>query len=149
MTEIRFYHLQKQTLDQALPLILEKVFDAKKKAVVRLTDNKEVARMNDILWTHKPHSFLPHGSIKNGYSELQPIWLTDKSENPNQADTLILTQGCIEEDLSPYNLCCEILDGLNGTAIQHARQRWKKYKDQGFEVTYWYQNENGRWDKKA
>lgn len=149
MTEIRFYHLQKQTLDQALPLILEKVYDTKKNAVVRLSDKKEVARMNDVLWSYKETSFLPHGYEKTGKATMQPIWLTDKPENPNNANILILTQNTVEEDMTPYDLCCEILDGHNDKAIQEARKRWKTYKDQGFEVTYWHQNENGKWEKKA
>ena len=84
MTDVRFYHLQKQTLDQALPLILEKVYQTKKNAVVRMADEKEVTRMNDVLWKYKPHSFLPHGCAKTGHANDQPIWLTNKSENPNQ-----------------------------------------------------------------
>ena len=149
MTEVRFYHLQKQSLDQALPLILEKVYQSKNNAVVRLSSEAEVQRMNDILWTYKPQSFLPHGAKKNGHAEFQPIWLTDKAENPNAAKTLILTQGIVEENLEDFDLCCEMLDGHNDQAIQDARQRWKDYKSKGFEITYWHQSESGKWDKKA
>lgn len=149
MTEVRFYHLQKQNLDQALPLILEKVFQTKKNCVVRLSDEKEVARMNDILWTYKPSSFLPHGTNKTGHAERQPIWLTSKQENLNNAKTLILTQGMVEEDLSPFDLTCEMLDGHDESAIKEARNRWKTYKEKGFEITYWHQKETGGWEKKA
>ena len=149
MTEIRFYHLQKQSLDQALPLILEKVYQTKNNAVVRLSDAKEVTRMNDILWTYKNSSFLPHGCKKTGRAEVQPIWLTDKSENPNDAKTLILTQNTTQDDMSDHDLCCEMLDGHDDNAITAARNRWKIYKDQGFGVTYWYQSESGRWEKKG
>ena len=149
MTEVRFYHLQKQNLDQALPLILEKVFQTKKKCVVRMSDEKEVTRMNDILWTYKPDSFLPHGSHKTGRAEKQPIWLTHKDDNPNNGETLILTQGMMEEDLSPYGLTCEMLDGHDERAIKEARNRWKNYKEKGYNVTYWHQKETGGWEKKA
>lgn len=149
MPEIRFYHLQKQTLDQALPLILEKVHQTKRNAIVRMGNEKEVNRMNDVLWAHKPDSFIPHGCAKTGNADQQPIWLTHKSENPNEASTLILTQNTIEEDLTSYNLCCEILDGRDENAIQNARTRWKSYKEKGFDVTYWFQSETGTWKKKA
>ena len=149
MTEVRFYHLQKQTLDQALPLILEKVYQTKNNAIVRMADTKEVTRMNDILWSYKPHSFLPHGCKKTGHENDQPIWLTDKTENPNDAKTLILTQNTTEENLSDFDLCCEMLDGHDNAAISEARNRWKTYKDKGFDVTYWYQSETGKWEKKA
>jgi len=149
MTEVRFYHLQKQTLDQALPLILEKVYQTKNNAIIRMSDAKEITRMNDILWSYKPNSFLPHGCKKTGHPNEQPIWLTDKSENPNNAKTLILTQNAIEESLNDFDLCCEMLDGHDNAAISEARNRWKTYKDKGFDVTYWYQSETGKWEKKA
>ncbi len=149
MTEVRFYHLQKQTLDQALPLILEKVYQTGKNAVVRMVDEKEVNRMNDLLWTYKPASFLPHGCKKTGNADQHPIWLCAKAENPNNAKTLILTQGQTEDDMTPYDLCCDMLDGRNDEAVKNARTRWKEYKEKGFTVTYWFQSESGKWEKKA
>lgn len=149
MTDVRFYHLQKQTLDQALPQILEKAFKADNRIVVRMADDKEIERMNTLLWTYKPEVFLPHGSKKNGQADKQPIWLTDKDENPNQADVLVLTQSAETEDIGTYKLCCEMLDGRNEESVANARKRWKIYQDAGHDVTYWYQDESGKWDKKA
>jgi len=149
MTEVRFYHLQKQTLDQALPLILEKVYSTGKNALVKMLDDKEVIRMNDHLWAYKPASFIPHGCPKTGNAKHQPIWLTADNDNPNNAETLILTQGRTEETIDQFGLVCEMLDGRNDTAITEARARWKEYKDKGFSVTYWFQSESGKWEKKA
>lgn len=148
MTEIRFYHLQKQTLDQALPLILDKSFGAGHKTVVHLSDEKEVERINGLLWTYSPHKFLPHGSKKNGHADKQPIWLTHKDENPNEANVLILTQNAQTEYMDSYSLCCEMLDGRNDEAVAEARKHWKEYQAAGHDVTYWFQNEQGGWAKK-
>jgi len=149
MTEIRFYHLQKQSLDEVLPAILQKAFQMKKNIVVRMANDNEIERMNKHLWAFKPDVFLPHGSVKDGYAEHQPIWLSSSSDNPNEAKILILTQGMAEENLANYDLCCEMLDGQNETSISEARKRWKTYQDAGHDVTYWHQNENGSWAKKA
>ena len=154
MTEIRFYHLQKQTLDQALPLILEKALKNGFHALVRMVDNKEVERMNEHLWTYRPHSFLPHSTEKESAKnksapEDQPVWITAQNDNSNNADLLVLTQNQTEDDLSGYKLCCEMLDGRHQESVEAARARWKIYQDQGHEGTYWHQNENGAWKKKA
>lgn len=149
MSEIRFYHLQKQTLDQALPLILEKAYQGNHKIVVRLADQKEVERMNIHLWTYAPNKFLPHGCSKDRQSENQPIWLTHKEENPNNATVLVLTQGVQENNIGDYDLCCEMLDGRDETAVNSARNRWKDYKESGHDITYWCQSEQGKWEKKA
>lgn len=149
MAEIRFYHLQKQTLEQALPLILEKAYATNQRTLVKMANPDESKRMNAHLWTYNPNIFLPHGNDKEAHPERQPILLTDKDENLNQASILILTQGKTEENLDAYNLCCEMLDGNDDRAIKEARTRWKTYSNAGHNVAYWYQSESGKWEKKA
>ena len=148
MTEIRFYHLERQNLEQVLPSLLGKALASGHRILVKAQDERQVERLNDHLWTYHPNSFLPHGSKKDGYAENQPIWLTETNENPNSADVLILTPGTQNDDPEKFSLCCEMLDGHNSDSITAARARWKTYKDKGFNVTYWQQGEKG-WEKKG
>ena len=149
MTEIRFYHLQKQTLDQALPQILTKALSMGHKIVVKLDSQQSVERMNQNLWTFRPDSFLPHGSQKDGHGEKQPVWLTADNDNPNDAKVIMTGAGALPESPENYDLCCEFLDGFDDEAVKAARSRWKSYKESGFEVTYWQQDEKGAWSTKA
>jgi len=146
-TEIRFYHMERSTLESALPALLKKAV-TQGNVIVQSDTQQNTENLNAHLWTFDPNSFLAHGSEKDGNAENQPIWLTDKEENANNADILILTHGATNENLKDYKLCCEMLDGNNAQAVQGARQRWKEYKEQGFEITYWQQGQNG-WEKKA
>ncbi len=146
-TEIRFYHMERSTLESALPALLNKAI-LQGNIVIQSDTSKNVEALNTHLWAYDPQSFLPHGSEKDGHPEDQPIWLTDKQENPNKADILILTHGATNETIKDYKLCCEMLDGNNPDAVSAARARWKDYKDQGFDITYWQQGQNG-WEKKA
>ena len=149
MTEIRFYHLQTQTLEQALPKLLLKAYGTGKKIIVRAADNSQVEVLNTHLWTFHPNAFLPHGSKKDGHGELQPIWLTDSDDNPNDAKILILTAPNESSDLKSFDLCCEVFNGFDQEQVTAARARWKKYKDEGFDLTYWQQDEQGAWAEKA
>ena len=149
MTTVRFYHLQSQNIEQALPAILEKACEQKHRMSVQMADEKEVEHMTTHLWSYKDSSFLAHGSKKDGNADKQPIWLTHIEENPNNSNVLILTQGVENNTIDTYDLCCEIFDGRNNEAVQSARLKWKDYKDKGFDVTYWHQSETGKWDKKS
>lgn len=149
MTAIRFYHLQTQRLDQALPLLLEKAREQGHNIVVMMDNNTEVERMVGHLWTYKADNFLPHGAKKDGYDDQQPIWITDQDENPNKASVLFLTQGRTSSDIGDYDLCCEVFDGRNNEAVSQARTRWAAYKEQGYDLTYWQQSETGQWNKQA
>ncbi|MDH5722598.1 MAG: DNA polymerase III subunit chi [Alphaproteobacteria bacterium] len=149
MTEIRFYHLQRQNEHQVLPSLLSKALSNGHKIIVKCANDAEKEKLNEYLWTYNPDSFLPHGSNKDGNEKMQPIWLTAKDENPNGADVLIISQGAQAENMDDFTLCCEMLDGQDEDAVKDARTRWKTYKEQGFEVTYWQQSDQGSWEKKA
>lgn len=149
MTEIRFYHLTRKTLDQALPEILTKALSGGHKIVVKGQDERQIQRMNEHLWTFDPNSFIPHGGEKEGFAADQPVFLTTGDENPNSANVLILTDGATSSQLEDFKLCCEMLDGHNQDAVKAARARWKEYKEKGYEISYWQQDENGKWQNKA
>lgn len=155
MTEIRFYHFSRKTIEQVVPELCDRAFNRGHKILIRLADDVTLNRMNDALWTFKPESFLPHGIPQKQHTDTSfdlqqtPIWLTTESDNPIQADMLILTNGIIANDIQDYKLCCDILDGQNPEQITQGRERWKAYKAAGHTVTYWQQTEEGKWEQKA
>ncbi len=151
MSEIRFYHLERQSLDQILPIILGKALQNGHRILVKAPHANEVERLNTHLWTYNENAFLPHGSAKDKIDNLQdqPIFLTDQDENANKADVLILTNGCESPHLNDYTLICDMIDGRDEQAVSAARTRWKTYKDAEHDVTYWQQTPQGSWEKKA
>ena len=149
MTEVRFYHLQRKTLEQALPQLLEKTLERGWRAVVMAGSEARVEALNGLLWTYTREGFLPHGTKKDGYAERQPVWLTDSDENPNNANVLFLVDGAESSRIGEFDLCCEVFDGRDDLAVAGARDHWKIRKDSGFDLTYWQQTEGGGWEKKA
>lgn len=148
MTEIRFYHLSQKSLSQALPELLEKVMERGWRAVVMASSTERVEALTQSLWTYKENSFLPHGNAKDGNAEMQPIWLTDRDENPNKANVLMLTENVSSDQLASYELVCQLFDESDEGAVDAARSRWQEYKGQGHALTYWQQSERG-WEKRA
>ena len=61
MTDIRFYHMEQSTLDQALPMIAMKAWQSGENVMVRVPDKREASRLNDLLWSFRADSFIPHG----------------------------------------------------------------------------------------
>jgi len=148
MTEIRFYHLTRSTLDQALPDLLEKTLARGWRAVVRLGDTAKVEPLAAHLWAYRKESFLPHGCAKDGHAAAQPVWLTAAQERPNEAQVLFVADGADAADLDAFDLLCEVIDGNDTQSVQEARTRWSAYKTAGYKLTYWQQGEKG-WTKKG
>ena len=148
MTEIRFYHLTRKTLEQALPELLEKTVERGLRAVVMAGSPERAEALNQHLWTYRPDGFLPHGGAKDGHAELQPVWLTAEDERPNNATFLFLTDGAESAHIGDYTRVCELFDGTNDEAVASARRRWAVYKDAGHDLSYWQQGERG-WTNSA
>lgn len=148
MAEINFYHLTKTSLEKGTAQLLSKVHSLGKKAVVLCDTLEQVEKLNSVLWTYSSGAFLPHGSDKDGMAELQPIWLTDHVENPNQATILINSGDQNVTDFSAFDRFIEIFDGKDSDQLATARRKWKDFKDHGHSLKYWAQDENGKWTQK-
>lgn len=52
------------------------------------------------------------------------------------------------EKLADFERCAVLFDGNHEAAATAARAQWRDLKDAGHYLTYWQQNEQGRWEKK-
>ena len=149
MTEVRFYHMTRTPLEQALPQMLEKTLERGQRAVVRAGSEARVEALSARLWAYNERSFLPHGTVKDGRAERQPVWLTVADEVPNGAEVLFLTDGATSEKIADFSLCVLLFDGGDDEALAEARAQWKALKEAGHAVSYWQQDDDGRWGQKA
>jgi DNA polymerase-3 subunit chi len=149
MTDISFYHLERSSLKTALPELLEKTLEAKKRALVLTQSDAQVEELSDLLWAYKSESWLPHGTPRDGFADQQPVWLSTLDENANGSSFLFLTNGAISDNLNVYERCFELFDGNNPDTVMAARKRWKLYKEAEHELAYFQQNESGSWSKKS
>ncbi|MDX1710816.1 MAG: DNA polymerase III subunit chi [Rhodovibrionaceae bacterium] len=149
MTEVRFYHLTRATLEKALPQMLEKTLERGQRAVVLLSSRDRAEALAEHLWAYNDRGFLPHGTHRDGHAAEQPVWLTDKDENPNGAEVLFQADGAASEKLDSYALVADLFDGGDADAVQAARERWTSVKAAGHAATYWQQDDRGRWSQKA
>ncbi|MDD3029936.1 MAG: DNA polymerase III subunit chi [Alphaproteobacteria bacterium] len=143
MTDVSFYHLTRKTLEQALPELLEKTLERKKRAVVMTGSNERAESLTQYLWTYKPDGFLPHGNAKDGYANQQPIWITAEDERPNEAAYLFLTDGAQSAHIETYERVFDLFNGNDEAAVAAARIRWKESEKAGHTLSYWKQTETG------
>ena len=151
MAQVDFYHLQKQSLENVLPKLLEKAYATGKPIKVKVGNEDRVEFINSALWSYDEQSFLPHGSKKDGFGEEQPIWISAGDDAPNQAVFLFLVDGAAvtPDVLSQYERVFNIFDGNSEAALNQARAFWKELKTSGNTINYWQQDDAGKWNKKA
>ncbi len=149
MTDVAFYHLQRSPLAAVLPALLQRTLAAGKRGLVRTGSEERCEDLNALLWTQDPNGWLPHGSARDGSAEAQPIFLTNRDENPNGAEFVFLTDGAEVADLGQFERGFDLFDGNDAAALEAARGRWRGLKESGHTLTYWQQNEAGKWQEKS
>jgi len=151
MSRIDFYHLQNQKLEDVLPKLLEKAYGTGNPIAVKVGNEERVEFLNALLWTYSDTSFIPHGSRKDGFGEMQPIWLTSSNDFPNQPKFLFLVDGAQYdiEQLENFERVFNIFDGNAEDSLNQARQFWKELKHNNAEIFYWQQSTNGTWQQKG
>jgi DNA polymerase III subunit chi len=145
---IGFYHLLSTPLERALPKLLERARSQGHAIVVRAGSAERVAQLDAILWTYDDAGFLPHGSARDGNAAAQPIWITDREETPNRASMVVLVDGVEADDLSSFARCADLFDGNDDAAVGAARERWRRAREAGHDLTYWQQTGSG-WERKG
>ena len=147
--EIWFYHIERSTLDQVLPGLLEKTRERGWRALVRAADESRLDHIDEHLWTWRDDSFLAHGRSTDPEVGRQPILLTQADENPNGAQALFILDDAELGDTKGFDRCFIIFDGRDEAALTAARVRWKTLKEAGANLAYWKQSPEGRWEKAA
>src|SRR3974390_1870844 len=138
MTEILFYHLQGQKLENVLPPLLEKSLERGWTAVVQGSSEERIEALDAHLWTYRDDGFLPHGTWREPEAVQQPVLLTVNEGNPNTASVRFLIEGApLPSDPQAYQRIVLLFDGDDEEAVASARKQWSEVKDRGIEATYW------------
>lgn len=154
MSEALFYHLERKSLDDVLPGLLERTRERGWRAVVQVGSAERMAALDTHLWTYSEQSFLAHGTAADGHKPRQPIFLTTEEENPNSAQVLFLVGGAIPSDWSSPSLAgleriVLLFDGRDPETLEAARAAWRNAKEASHDATYWKESPNGKWEKQG
>lgn len=149
LAEILFYHLTESKLEDALPPLLEKSVERGWRVVVQTPEASRRDALDAHLWTFREESFLPHATDASEGAESQPVLLTTGPDNLNGASVRFLVDGAEPPETLDYDRVVFVFDGHDQPQLESARGHWKTLKAAGHKLTYWQQNNEGRWEKKA
>jgi DNA polymerase-3 subunit chi len=146
--EISFYHLTTTKFVNALPKILDKIVSSQKRAVIVFPDEQKMDEMNLYLWSFSTKTVIPHGSSKDEFKEEQPVYLTVSNDNPNGASIVVVPVTMDYDKLNEFEKCLFIFDGNDENELSLAREKWKRFKEADYSLTYWKQDIKGAWQKE-
>lgn len=149
MTEILFYHLENQPLERVIPVLLEKTLERGWRAVVEAGSRERAEALDAVLWTYRDESFLPHGIATGEQLDAdQPVLIVTDAGNGNGANVRFFVDRAVPRSSEGYDRIVYLFSGHDPDAVIEARAAWKALSA-GNALTYWQQDADGRWAKKA
>lgn len=150
MTDIVFYHLTETSLDEALPVLVERSVARQWNVTIQAGNDAARDRLDTRLWEYASDSFLPHGKDGDDPVELHPIFVTTTSMNHNASNIRFIVENAeLPDGLNTYERIAIMFDGTDDYSVNQARGNWKNLKEEGHTLTYWKQSPEGKWERQG
>jgi len=146
MTEVYFYHSTKFPVEKTITKLVEKIYGLKQNILIYCQDKNLVQIIDDILWSYSTKTFLAHATSSDPAPEKQPIYITEKEENPNESSILIALGENIPDFYNKFSKYISIF-GSSDEELTSARSRYKQLKGQSLDIKYFKQTEDGNWEQ--
>lgn len=133
MTEVYFYVLKPtcpKNLYQFACQLIEKIYVQQRRVYVYASNDEEVSSLNQMLWTFRSGSFIPHGILAEADAALTPVLLGSGQHCDAAHDILLNLSPTVPEFFNLYQRVTEIVDH-NPERQQESRQRFRRYRELG------------------
>lgn len=132
MTRVDFY-----ILADARPLgrervacrLAEKAYQHDQKLYIHTDSGAQARSVDELLWTFRQHSFIPHACFTKGESE--PVLIGGSDEPPADRAILINLGAEVPRFFSRFERVMEIVDGAPERRAD-GRRRFRFYHDRGY-----------------
>ena len=106
--------------------------------------------LDEHLWSYREESFLTHALAAHAGPGEEAIVIAIDEPDLNEPQVSFHIDGAaLPESPDAYERIVVLFDGNETVALENARSQWKDIRDKGLAATYWQQNDQGRWEKKA
>ena len=150
MSQIDFYHLTQSDVETALVMLAQKSLLAGKTVLVQCPRPAAEA-IDDALWVQEPDSWIPHGLDDAPGRDKAPVWISsDSTDKTMTADFLFLLHGAERDDMRRFARVFNIFDGRSEAQVGQARSQWQSWREEnGAEMRYFAQNDDGKWEQRG
>ena len=135
MTRIDFYILPDNESIQPLEYtcrMVEKVRNLDQRIYIHLSNGEASRRLDELLWNHKPESFLPHEFAREGGNPGQIVLGHDQLPEGHD-DIMINLSGQVPPFFSRFKRVVEIVPGGKNDRVKR-RENFRRYKDRGYHM---------------
>ncbi len=131
MTQVDFYILATSAREHTACKLAEKAWSLGHHVYIHTTSANQARHMDELLWTFREGSFLPHEQYQAGQKGDSPILIGADEAPDTTSDVLINLAHDVPLFFSRFLRVAEII-GSDNTAKSSGRERFRFYRDRGY-----------------
>jgi DNA polymerase-3 subunit chi len=134
VTRVGFYVVANNDVRERLRvavLLTDKAFAQGLKVYINACDEQQARQLDELLWSFRPESFLPHGL--SGDEHADRIAIGWGQEPDNHDDLLINLQLTIPAFFGRFRRVAEVVT-QDPASLAALRESWTYYKERGYEL---------------
>lgn len=145
MHTINFYHLHKTNTYFALGKLLEKALHQKKNILVSTESTEMTDEIDETLWSYESASFLPHCKLGDSHYDLNPIYITNETDNPIGAVYLFIINSSNHSvsEICNFQRTFVLFNNIDNDFLRIARKLWMEIGNCDIERKYWVEDNTG------
>ncbi|MEM7027819.1 MAG: DNA polymerase III subunit chi [Pseudomonadota bacterium] len=134
MPRVDFYILKNgNSVEQFACSITNKALKSGKRIHINTQNEADTAMLDDLLWTFRDISFLPHEIYQGELTSSTAITLGNGNQFPDVAQVIVNLTDSIPAHIDQYERVIEIVGGSENRK-DLARQRYRDYRKMKFEI---------------
>lgn len=137
MPRIDFYIMQEPGRDARFDFVcrlVEKAYKNRHRIYIHTENEQDAFILDELLWTYRDDSFLPHNLVGEGPEPSPPIQVGFQQKPSNQRDILINLSHNIPEFYTQFARVIEIVS-QDETIQTMSREHYRMYRSYGFDIT--------------
>ncbi|MDH4274078.1 MAG: DNA polymerase III subunit chi [Gammaproteobacteria bacterium] len=133
MTQVDFYLLQQaepQARQRVACRITEKAYAAQQRVFIYVETPDDAKQLDDLLWSFRPGSFIPHG-VTTAIEPTLPVTIGTSAPPELDAQVLINLAHHVPDFFNRFSRIVEIIEEGHEVTLRQGRERYRHYRHQG------------------
>ena len=137
MTEILFVEVTTNRLEFRVCELAEGIYARGERLQILAPDSAQASRLDDLLWSFRPDSFIPHGLLKPaGANPTLPVVLTTREEPVPGIRHLIMLELASPEFTRSFVEAIHFVVVDNRERREASRRYWVQLREAGFTLRH-------------
>lgn len=136
MAAVEFHEVKEARWEPALCRRVQELHEQGRRVYVWAGSEAEARRLDDLLWTFREDSFVPHDLWDGGPPLETPVAVGWAEGNPNRADCLVLARDAAPAQVRGFPRVVDFVPTQDPARLAAARARFRAFREAGMAPTF-------------